>query len=169
MVLLNSGTVSSASSLAIEGSSYINDTYVRYVLHYEQTASVTATPRVTFRQQSTGSYLSSLYYAAQAGVSGAGGANLSSTYNTAYVNPGVTFFHLNHPGNIEMTFYSLRASDCYSSLAFHGGYPEDYYSKTASSYGIGGVRNNAVVDGMKWTPSASSFTGRYWWYGLKGS
>ena len=169
MVLLNSGTVSGASSLAIEGSSYINDDYVRYVFHYEQTASATAGIRVTFRQESTSSYLSSLYYSAQAGVSGAGGATSSSYYNTAYVNPGVTFFHLNHPGNIEMTFYSLRASDCYSSLAFHGGYPEDYYSKTASSYGIGGVRNNAVVDGMKWTPSASSFTGRYWWYGLKGS
>jgi hypothetical protein len=169
MVLLLSGTVSSASSLAIEGSSYINDTYVRYVLHYEQTASVTATPRVTFRQQSTGSYLSSLYYSAQTGVGGSGSAQSSSYYNTSYVESGFTFFHVNHPGNIEMTFHSLRASDCFSSLAFHGGYPEDYYSDTAVTYGIGGVRNTAVVDGMKWTPSAGSFTGRYWWYGLKGS
>jgi hypothetical protein len=170
MVLLNSGTVSAASSLAIEGSSYINDDYVRYVLHYEQTASLLVNgPVVTFRQESTGSYLSSLYYSAEAGVSGAGGAQVHSYYNTSYLSLGVTLFHPNHPGNIEMTFYSLRASDCFSSLAFHGGYPEDYYSKTASTYGIGGVRNNAVVDGMKWTAISGSFTGRYWWYGLKGS
>ena len=166
--LLLTGTVSAASSLAIEGSSYINDDYIRYVLHYEQTASTTASPRVTFRQQSTGSYLTSLYFNAQVGVGGSGSTQSSSTYNTSYVDPGFTYFHPGHNGNIEMTFYSLRASDCFSYVSIHGGYPEDYYSKTAVSYGNGGVRNNVVVDGMKWTPSLGSFTGRYWWYGLKG-
>lgn len=169
MVLLLSGTVSGASSIAIEGSSYINDDYVRYVLHYEQTADAEITPRVTFRQESTGSYLSSLYYSAQSGLDAAGNVSNSSYYDTAYVDPNFTFFHTGHSGNIEMTFYSLRANDCFSSLAFHGGYPEDYYSKTSVVYGIGGVRNNVVVDGVKWTPNANSFTGRYWWYGLKGS
>ena len=168
-VLLLSGTVSAASELAIEGSSYINDDYVRYVLHYEQTSSTTATPRVTFREESTGTYLSSLYFNAQVGVSGSGSTQSGSTYNTAYVDPGFTFFHPGHNGNIEMTFYSLRASDCFSYVSYHGGYPEDYYSKTAVAWGNGGVRNNVVVDGIKWTPSANSFTGRYWWYGLKGS
>jgi hypothetical protein len=167
--LLLSGTVSAASELAIEGSSYINDDYVRYVLHYEQTASVTASPRVTFRQESTGTYLSSLYFNAQVGVGGSGSTQSSSTYNTSYVDPGFTFFHPGHNGNIEMTFYSLRASDCFSYVSFHGGYPEDYYSKTAVAWGNGGVRNNVVIDGMKWTPSLGSFTGRYWWYGLKGA
>lgn len=168
-VLLLSGTLSAASSLAIEGSSYINDDYVRYILHYEQTSDVTATPRVTFREESTGTYFSANYYAAQTGVGGSGSSQSSSTYNTAYVDLGFTFFHPNHSGNIEMTFHALRASDVYSSLAFHGGYPEDFYSKTAVAYGIGGVRNEAVIDGVKWTPSANSFTGRYWWYGLKGA
>ena len=168
-VLLLSGTVSAASELAIEGSSYINDDYVRYILHYEQTSDVTATPYVTFREESTGTYLSANYYAAQSGTSGAGNANSSASYNTSAMQPGITFFHPNHPGNIEMTFYSLRASDVYSAVAFWGGYPEDYYGSTATSYGTGGVRNEAVIDGVKWTPSAGSFSGRYWWYGLKGA
>jgi hypothetical protein len=168
-VLLLAGTVSAASELAIEGSSYINDDYVRYVLHYEQTSDVTAGIRITFREESTGTYFSSTYYSAQTGVGGSGSAQSSSLYNTSYVEPNFTFFHPNHPGNIEMTFHALRASDVYSSLAFHGGYPEDYYSKTAVTYGIGGVRNEAVVDGMKWTAVTGTFTGRYWWYGLKGA
>jgi hypothetical protein len=168
-VLLLAGTVSAASELAIEGSSYINDDYVRYVLHYEQTSSTTASPRITFREESTGTYLSSLYFNAQVGVGGSGSTQSASTYNTSYVDPGFTFFHPGHNGNIDMTFYSLRANDCFSYVSYHGGYPEDYYSKTAVAWGNGGVRNNVVVDGIKWTPSAGSFTGRYWWYGLKGA
>ena len=168
-VLLLSGTVSAASELAIEGSTYINDDYVRYVLHYEETGNVTAGIRMTFREEATSTYLSANYFAAQVGVGGSGSTASSSNYNTSYVDPGYTFFHPNHTSGTQFEYHSFRASDCYSSVFWHGGYPEDYYSKTSVSYGYGGVRNNAVIDGLKWVPSAGSFTGRYWWYGLKGA
>lgn len=167
--LLTSGTLSTASTFAIEGSSYINDDYIRYVLEYESTGNVTAGIQMTFREEATSTYLSANYYAAWDGVGGSGSGAATANYNTSYLNPNYTFFHPNHTSGTKFEFHSFRASDCYSSMFWHAGYPEDYYSSTSSAYGYGGVRNNAVIDGIKWVPSAGTFSGRYWWYGLKGA
>ena len=167
--LITSGTLSAASSLAIEGSDYINDDYIRYVLEYEETGNVSAGIQITFREEATGTYFSANYADALTGVSGAGNAMTASAYNTTTIYPSFTFFHPNHTSGTKFEFHSFRASDCYSSVFWHAGYPEDYYSKTAVAYGYGTLRDNAVIDGMKWTAVTGTFTGRYWWYGLKGA